>query len=58
MNRNGFRVSPAEHPWQSMADLRAIERSASGAQRGDVGNSQPRYSGFQAKAWIAKADNR
>jgi hypothetical protein len=31
MIRNGFRVSPADHPWPSMADVRTIGKWMGGA---------------------------
>jgi hypothetical protein len=37
MIRNGFRVSPADYPWPSMADPRTIGKWVAGATARDVG---------------------
>ena len=39
MIRNGFRVSPADHPWPSMADPRTIGNRAAARRRGRGGGS-------------------
>jgi len=39
--RNGFRISPADHPWPSMTDTRTIGKRVSGGASGPAPRRGP-----------------